>query len=125
MAELYAGLKERDVSQSHPGLSPSNNAEGSSSAPDRKPVAAPTASSGLTKLDKRQIEQRIEEDRERHKRLKEQMWSVSGDGYDEADKLWDETSDFGEDDLIAAREETADMMGLSLEELDKEFGKMP
>ena len=57
------------------------------------------------KVDKRQIEQRIEEDRERHKRLRESIWAVEQDGDKEFDRLWDETSDVDEDDLAMAREE--------------------
>jgi len=60
---------------------------------------------GIGRLDKRQIEQRIEEDRERHKRLRESIWAVDTDGDKEFDRLWDETSDFNDDDLILAKEE--------------------
>lgn len=61
-------------------------------------------SNGAMRLDKRQIEQRIEEDRERHKRLKESIWGVGSDD-EEFDKLWDEASDIGEDDYLAAEED--------------------
>jgi CTD kinase subunit gamma len=63
---------------------------------------------GLQKLDKRLIEQRIEEDRERHKRLRENIWAVQAEkGNDDAefDKLWEETSNLGEDDFIQYEEE--------------------
>ena len=40
-------------------------------------------SSKNAKLDKRQIEHRIEEDRERHKRLRESIWAVPGEGEEE------------------------------------------
>lgn len=66
--------------------------------------AGTTTGTGL-KLDKRQIEQRIEEDRERNKRLRESMWEVPGNDYDEFNKMWDEMSDIGEDDYINAEEE--------------------
>ncbi len=56
---------------------------------------------GVSRLDKRQIEQRIEEDRERHKRLRESIWAVG----EEFERLWDEASDIGEDDYIAAEED--------------------
>lgn len=68
-------------------------------------VAAPTSRSNGLKLDKKQIEQRIEEDRERNKRLREIMWAVAGDDLEEMNQLWDETSDIGEDDFLAAEEE--------------------
>ncbi|KAF2228138.1 CTD kinase subunit gamma CTK3-domain-containing protein [Elsinoe ampelina] len=57
------------------------------------------------RLDKRQIEQRIEEDRERHKRLRESIWAVEPDGDKEFDRLWEETSDVNADDFILIREE--------------------
>lgn len=63
------------------------------------------------RLDKRQIEQRIEEDRERHKRAREGIWailqlSVSSLAEDaELEKMWDEVSDADEDDFTIAREE--------------------
>ncbi|KAF1917410.1 CTD kinase subunit gamma CTK3-domain-containing protein [Ampelomyces quisqualis] len=57
------------------------------------------------KMDKRQIEQRIEEDRERHKRLRESIWAVPGQAEEEMEKLWDEASDIAEDDYVVARED--------------------
>lgn len=56
------------------------------------------------RLDKRQIEQRIEEDRERHKKLKESIWGVGLED-EEFEKLWDEASDVGEDDYLQAEED--------------------
>jgi CTD kinase subunit gamma len=63
---------------------------------------------GVTKLDKRQIEQRIEEDRERHKRLRESIWAVPSDEDAEFERLWEETSDLGEDDVIMTEEEAVE-----------------
>lgn len=58
------------------------------------------------RLDQKQIEQRIEEDRERHKRLRESIWAVSTESADaEMWKLWEETSDLGDDDFLLAQEE--------------------
>jgi CTD kinase subunit gamma len=57
------------------------------------------------KMDKRQIEQRIEEDRERHKRLRESIWAVSGEAEDEMERLWEEASEIGEDDYVVGRED--------------------
>ena len=65
---------------------------------------APKAN-GVSRLDKRQIEQRIEEDRERHKRLRESIWAVGDEEDEEFERLWDEASDIGEDDYIAAEED--------------------
>jgi CTD kinase subunit gamma len=91
--ELEKCLKERDTA-SHPTLDV-EMANGSS-------LSRPN---GVARLDKRQIEQRIEEDRERHKRLRERIWAVSGENDDEFEKMWDEASDIGEDDYLAAEEE--------------------
>lgn len=62
------------------------------------------------RLDKKQIEQRIEEDRERHKRLRENIWAVPQAGIDDREfqKMWDETSDVGEDDYLLYEEEAAE-----------------
>jgi hypothetical protein len=60
---------------------------------------------GGMKLDRKQVEQRIEEDRERHKRLRESIWAVPPGQNAERDKLWEETSDLGEDDHIMGEEE--------------------
>lgn len=57
------------------------------------------------KLDKKQVEQRIEEDRERHKRLRENIWAVKKGEDEEFETLWEETSEFGEDDYILYEEE--------------------
>jgi CTD kinase subunit gamma len=57
------------------------------------------------RLDKRQIEQRIEEDRERHKRARESIWAVPGENEAEMERLWEEASEVGEDDWTAAQED--------------------
>ncbi|UNI14163.1 hypothetical protein JDV02_000822 [Purpureocillium takamizusanense] len=62
------------------------------------------------RLDKRQIEQRIEEDRERHKRERESIWAVPRGDDAELNKLWEETSDFGEDDDRLVTEEEEDFI---------------
>jgi CTD kinase subunit gamma len=59
----------------------------------------------ITDKDRKAIEQRIEEDRERNKRLRESVWAVSGDDEQELERMWDEGSDIGEDDYVIAREE--------------------
>lgn len=60
---------------------------------------------GVMRMDKRAIEQRVEEDRERNKRLRESVWAVGKDDQEELDKMWDEGSDLGEDDFVMAVEE--------------------
>ncbi|KAI9885506.1 MAG: delta 1-pyrroline-5-carboxylate reductase [Watsoniomyces obsoletus] len=58
-----------------------------------------------TRLDKKQIEQRIEEDRERHKRLRESIWSINPEEDAEFDQMWEVTSDLGEEDFRMMQEE--------------------
>lgn len=70
----------------------------------------------LVRLDKKQIEQRIEEDRERHKRLRESIWAVNGDDADEFDRLWDEASELGEDDFILAEEDRIERLAAAAAE---------
>lgn len=60
---------------------------------------------GTGRPDKRQVEQRIEEDRERHKRLRESIWAVAPDHEQEYLQLWDDASEVGEDDFIDAEED--------------------
>jgi CTD kinase subunit gamma len=64
---------------------------------------SPKAAQGT--MDKRQIEQRIEEDRERHKRLRESIWAVPGEEEEEMEKLWEEASEIAEDDYVVGRED--------------------
>lgn len=64
-------------------------------------------------LDKKLVEQRIEEDRERHKRLREHQWAVPPAGAEEEDDrefemLFEETSSVGSDDYRLFEEEFAD-----------------
>lgn len=101
VSEIEACLKERDTLPAHPALSPiqvngQRDSQGSQSTPK---------TNGIVRLDKRQIEQRIEEDRERHKRLRESIWAVSADEDQEFERLWDEGSEAGEDDYLAAEED--------------------
>lgn len=93
--ELEEVLRERDVaSQQDFGTETKKDTPRKAYSP-----------SGGRRLDKQQIEQRIEEDRERHKRLRESIWAVPSDGDKEFEKLWDDASDIGEDDFIAAEED--------------------
>jgi CTD kinase subunit gamma len=61
------------------------------------------------RLDKRQIEQRIEEDRERHKRAREGIWAIGQTGGlavdAEFDRLWENGSVVDDDDYQMAKEE--------------------
>lgn len=71
----------------------------------RDPYAAPAI-----RLDKRQIEQRIEEDRERHKRAREGIWAIrqmTTGLMDDAEcgKSWEDCLDAADDDFELAKEE--------------------
>lgn len=102
--ELDACLKERDAIPEASILSPIP-ANGQNSQQVFQGFAK---ANGMVRHDKRQIEQRIEEDRERHKRLKESIWGVSGEDDEEFLKMWDEASDIGEDDYLLAEEEATE-----------------
>jgi len=52
---------------------------------------------------KEEILRRFEEDRERHKRLRENIWQVAPDM--EFDRIWEESGDFDEIDWVYMREE--------------------
>jgi CTD kinase subunit gamma len=104
VAELEECLKERDITTAHPAL-----AEGPMIGASSKTLASRDGRfNGSVRLDKRQIEQRIEEDRERHKRLRESIWAVGGDDDAEFDKMWEDGSEIGEDDYLAAEEDAAE-----------------
>ncbi|KPI39317.1 CTD kinase subunit gamma [Cyphellophora attinorum] len=64
----------------------------------------------ITERDRKAIEQRIEEDRMRNKRLREDVWAVSGDDDEELEKMWEEGSDVGEDDYVIAQEEAEERL---------------
>ena len=107
--EIEAGLEERDT-----GALPEGREDETSPAmqvlsggkEDGRGKGDFVVPSMTTRLDKRQIEQRIEEDRERHKRLRESIWAIGGDGSDdEFERLWDEASEIGDDDYLAAEED--------------------
>jgi CTD kinase subunit gamma len=93
VAEIDAALKDRDT---HPDMEQDEGTEEGS----KSKVGTPQI-----RLDKKQIEQRIEEDRERNKRLRENMWAVTGNDQDEYNQMWEELSDLGEDDFTRFREE--------------------
>lgn len=118
VSEIDTSLKERETHPAH--LLDLEPAEGDASV-DATRSESEKKSAGLTKptnmkLDKRQIEQRIEEDRERNKRLRENMWAVPGNDIDEFNKMWDELSDLGEDDYRAAHEEADERKRIAIAE---------
>lgn len=74
------------------------------------------------RLDKRQVEQRIEEDRERHKRAREGIWAIPQESSSlredaEYERMCNEVSDVDEDDYQLSQEETEERrFGLEYEE---------
>ncbi|PGH09040.1 hypothetical protein AJ79_05769 [Helicocarpus griseus UAMH5409] len=111
--EIDACLKERESHPAHLDL----DLLAGPGASDGDTKGSAARASGI-KVDKRQIEQRIEEDRERNKRLRESMWAVPGNDVDEFDKMWDEVSDLGEDDYLAAEEEAMERKRIAEEYYD-------
>lgn len=80
-------------------------------------------SAKIIKLDKRQIEQRIEEDRERHKRLREGQWAVSAvDDDEEFERMWSETSSINSDDYRALDEEAEQRIECAKEHAEEMLG---
>lgn len=77
----------------------------SQKATPRTGADRPGKANSVSKMDKRAIEQRIEEDRERNKRLRESVWAVTGDDDQELDKMWEEGAAMGEDENVIADEE--------------------
>ncbi|KAJ5081944.1 sporulation protein [Penicillium alfredii] len=102
VANIDAALKDRDTHPAHLDLEQQDAPGGNTTSKTGTPASSKAP--GM-RVDKRQIEQRIEEDRERNKRLRESMWATTGDDADEYAQLCDELSDIGEDDFIRAREE--------------------
>ena len=105
VTEIEACLQERDTVPAHPALSSTDPNSQLEHAPTQNTALKPN---GVARPDKRQIEQRIEEDRERHKRLRESIWAIGDDGDEEFERMWDEASDINEDDFIAAEEDAAE-----------------
>jgi CTD kinase subunit gamma len=121
VCEIEECLKERDTLPDAVGLSSPADME----MTDVKTTPKPKINGTYVKLGKKEIEQRIEEDRERHKRLREHIWAVPlGSEDKEFEKLWDETSDLGEDDFILYEEEAQERKDASTEWQDEYRSKM-
>ncbi|KAI0526330.1 CTD kinase subunit gamma CTK3-domain-containing protein [Xylaria bambusicola] len=118
VTEIEGCLKERDTSAHDFTLSSPTNGNEPSAAPactadPEVGGAQATQRNGASmKPTRRQVEQRIEEDRERHKRMRESMWVVPPDPIEQAHKLFAETSDLGVDDSILGNEEIAALRAL-------------
>jgi CTD kinase subunit gamma len=102
--ELEEFLKDRDTASADTAASPAPENTRLTSSRSKQPTPSSHKSSGH-RPDKRQIEQRIEEDRERHKRLRESIWAVNSEDNKEFERLWEDTSDIGEDDFLNAEED--------------------
>ncbi|KAK2605409.1 hypothetical protein N8I77_008246 [Diaporthe amygdali] len=108
VTEINEVLKERETSNMDIVMSsPVNSTNpGLGDMPPSQTIPKPGSTPRPPRPDKKQIEQRIEEDRERHKRLRESIWAVPTEPADaEMWKMWEETSDLGDDDLLMAKEE--------------------
>lgn len=101
VTEIDAALKDRDTNSEHLDLEDDVGNEDSA----QSKTGTPHNPKSAVRPSKRQIEQRIEEDRERNKRTRENEWAVTGNDDEEIQKFLDELSDIGEDDFINAREE--------------------
>lgn len=101
--EVEESLKERDVTNVGESITPLLE----KGITVDVSISYATKPNGNARQDKRQIEQRIEEDRERHKRLRESIWAVCADGSNEFERLWADGSIVGEDDYLAADEDSS------------------
>ncbi|KAL2056106.1 hypothetical protein ABVK25_003749 [Lepraria finkii] len=87
--EIEAGLAERDTGAgAGNALSPISPNPKATLQHSESTSSSKINGVGFTRLDKRQIEQRIDEDRERHKRLRESIWAVGIEGEGEFERLW-------------------------------------
>ncbi|KAM7205079.1 CTD kinase subunit gamma CTK3 domain containing protein [Rhypophila sp. PSN 637] len=99
-------LRERDAaSQELDSLTPPPPEDGMELSKIPPSQALPKRTNLPPRVDRKQAEQRIEEDRERHKRQRENVWAVPSGDYAELEKLCEETSDWGSDDSRELDEE--------------------
>ncbi|EWG44164.1 hypothetical protein FVEG_05325 [Fusarium verticillioides 7600] len=108
VSQIEDVIKERETNVEDLGLASPNGDVEMTDMPPSQTIPKAGRRSTSHQLDKRQIEQRIEEDRERHKRERESIWAVPKVENAEMDRLWEETSDFGEDDDRLLTEELDD-----------------
>jgi CTD kinase subunit gamma len=118
--EIEELLKERDTlpdalglsSPLGPGMPEDVHMSGTTPLATSQTKAKTNGVMGV-RLDKKQIEQRIEEDRERHKRQRENVWAIPkpASGGTQAisdaefEDMWENTSELGEDDFDLYAEE--------------------
>lgn len=110
VSQIEDVLKERETNDADLSpASPTADVE-MTDKPDVQTASKSAQKSAAHRLDKRQVEQRIEEDRERHKRQRESIWAIPKTDDAEMNKLWEETSDYGEDDDRLLTEEADDFV---------------
>lgn len=117
-ADIEGCLKERDTSAADVGFSSPANGGDVAPSTDNTSQVNGRARNGMataagSRLDKRQIEQRIEEDRERHKRMRESMWTVPSGAEEQGENLFDNTSEIGDDDRVLGDEDLESLIGES------------
>lgn len=111
LEEFIAGRGEAGGAGGSPGAAEEDGTPAAGATARGTPASGrETWAAPAVRLDKRQIEQRIEEDRERHKRAREGIWAIAQDAADlgvdaERERLWAESSDMEEDDYELAKEE--------------------
>lgn len=98
LSQIEDVLKERETNDADMSPASPNADVEMMNQPDATSAQKTAQKAAAHGLDKRQIEQRIEEDRERHKRQRESIWAIRRTEDAEMLKLWEETSDWGEDD---------------------------
>jgi CTD kinase subunit gamma len=108
VSQIEDVIKERETNADDLNIASPNGDVAMLDMPPSQTIPKPGRRGAPNRLDKRQIEQRIEEDRERHKRERESIWAIPRTDGAELSKLWEETSDFGEDDERLLEEESED-----------------
>ncbi|KAH0614680.1 uncharacterized protein H6S33_000316 [Morchella sextelata] len=106
MQEVGEMLSEREAEHKAAIASPAGSIYDDD---DEEPGGEGRGPATKRKFDDAIIQQRMEEDRERHKRLRENIWAVGypeWEGHNpEFEKAWDQTSDLNSDDYEIMREE--------------------
>jgi CTD kinase subunit gamma len=105
VADIEDALKDREQTVDDLALASPVHGDNDINMAPSQTIPKPTKSGSQQRLDKRQIEQRIEEDRERHKRQRESIWMIPIGPNAERDRMFDEASELGEDDFQLGVEE--------------------
>ncbi|KFA78003.1 hypothetical protein S40288_05228 [Stachybotrys chartarum IBT 40288] len=107
VSQIEDVIKERETNVHDLDLASPNGDAEMLDTPPSQTIPRAGKRGAQVRLDKHQIKQRIEEDRERHKCERENIWATPSAEDAEQARLWEETSDFGEDDdrLIVEEED--------------------